>query len=53
LLSCGQASALASSGFKLIGLGLAFVKGGDLRVDVRQQRLGVAEVTVEINLGEQ
>ena len=37
----------------LVGLGLVGVVDGDLRVQRREQRLGVAEVAVEVDLGEE
>ena len=53
LLSCGQASACLVERRDLVGLGLVGVVGRDLRVQRREQRLRVAEVAVEIDLGEE
>ena len=53
LLSCGQASASSSKRRDLVGLGLVGVVGGDLRVQRREQRLGIAEVAVEVDFGEE
>ena len=40
-------------GRDLVGLGLVRVVGGHLRVQRREQRLGIAEVAVEVDLGEE
>ena len=40
-------------GRNLVGLGLVRVVGGHLRVQRREQRLGIAEVAVEVDLGEE